>query len=144
MKKGILSVAIMLITIALLITTTNAAFTANVSMKSDSTTIKVGDTVTLTISTNEKVIVSNFDISYDSTMLELEGSGTSYLSVAEKNGKIACIYADISGTGTSEFKIKFKALKETTGTSLKIENAKFRAEGQDESYTEEQKRRTKC
>ena len=138
MKKGIVSVAIMLITIALLITTTNAAFTASVSMKSDSTTTKEGDTVTLTISTNEKVIASNFDISYDSTILKLEGSGTSNLSVAEKDGKIACIYADISGKGTSEFKVKFKALKETTGTSLKIENAKFRAEGQEESYTGEQ------
>ena len=138
MKKGILSLAIMLITIALLMTTTNATFTANVSMKSDSTTTKVGDTVTLTISTNEKIIASNFDISYDSTMLKLEGSGTSNLSVAEKDGKIVCIYADMSGIGTSEFKVKFKALKETTGTSLKIENAKFRAEGQDKSYTGEE------
>lgn len=138
MKKGIVSVAIMLIIMALLITTANAAFTASISMKSDSSTIKVGDTVTLTINVNEKVVASNFDINYDSTILKLEGSGTSNLSVAEKDGKIACIYADMSGTGTNEFKVKFKALKETTGTNLKIENAKFRAEGKDESYTGEQ------
>ena len=138
MKIGIVSVAIMLIIMALLITTANAAFTASISMKSDSSTIKVGDTVTLTINVNEKVVASNFDINYDSTILKLEGSGTSNLSVAEKDGKIACIYADMSGTGTNEFKVKFKALKETTGTNLKIENAKFRAEGKDESYTGEQ------
>lgn len=138
MKKGIVSVAIMLIIMALLITTANAAFTASISMKSDSSTIKVGDTVTLTINVNEKVVASNFDINYDSTILKLEGSGTSNLSVAEKDGKIACIYADMSGTGTNEFKVKFKALKETTGTNLKIENAKFRADGKDESYTGEQ------
>lgn len=138
MKKGIVSVAIMLIIMAVLITTANAAFTASISMKSDSSTIKVGDTVTLTINVNEKVVASNFDINYDSTILKLEGSGTSNLSVAEKDGKVACIYADMSGTGTNEFKVKFKALKETTGTNLKIENAKFRAEGKDESYTGEQ------
>lgn len=138
MKKCIVSVAIMLITIALLITSANATFTASISMKSDSSTVKVGDTVTLTISVNEKIVASNFDINYDSAILKLEGSGTSNLSVAEKDGKIACIYADMSGTGTSEFKVKFKALKETTGANLKIENAKFRAEGKEESYTGEQ------
>lgn len=137
MKKIILSITIMLLCISVLITTSNAAFT--MSMKSDSNTIKIGETATLTISANEKVVASNFDIIYDSTAFKLEESSTSNLSVAEKDGKIACIYADISGKGITEFKIKFKALKEsTTGATFKIENAKFRAEGQDESYTGEQ------
>ena len=139
MKKIVVSISIMLISIALLITTTNAAFTMSMNIKSDSSTIQVGDTATLTISVNEKIVASNFDISYDSTIFQLEGSATSNLSVAEKDGKIACIYADISGTGISEFKIKFKALKTTTnGTSFKIDNAKFRAEGKEDSYTGEQ------
>ena len=133
MKKILISTVVILVTLILLVTTSSATFETNI--KSNVSTTRVGETVTLTISTNEKIVASNFNINYDSTAFKLDGSGTSNLSVAEKDGKIACIYADISGTGTNEFKIKFTAQKETTAANFKIENAKFRAEGQETSYT---------
>lgn len=139
MKKILVSLTIMLLSIMLLITNSNAAFSINTKIESNSDTIQTGETITLVITSNEKIIASNFNINYDNTILKLEGSKTSNLSVAEKDGKIACIYADISGTGTTEFKIQFKTLKETTSsaTVLSIEDAKFRAEGKEESYTGE-------
>ena len=143
MKK----IIVLLVIIAIIVTsviliknkTTDSKFTVNINTETDSKTVKVGEEVILTIKTNETIIASNFEINYDSESFKLEGSETNNFNVAEKNGKIACIYADITGTGTNEFKIKLTAIKETNDNAkFKIENAKFRAEGKDESYTGEQ------
>lgn len=141
MKK----IIVLLVIIAIIITsiiliknkTTDTKFT--VTMSTEKETVKVGEDVILTIKTNETIIASNFEINYDSELFKLEGSETNNFNVAEKNGKIACIYADITGTGTNEFKIKFTSQKANSSKSgFKIENAKFRAEGKTESYTGEQ------
>ena len=143
MKK----IIVLLVIIAVIVTsviliknkTAESKFTVSMSTEADSKTVKVGEEVILTIKVNETIIASNFEINYDSESFKLDGSETNNFNVAEKNGKIACIYADITGTGTNEFKIKLTAIKETKDkVSFKIEDAKFRAEGKDESYTGEQ------
>ncbi|MBQ2937737.1 MAG: hypothetical protein IJE05_02495 [Clostridia bacterium] len=140
MKKVIIT----LILIALIVTSIiliknkekDSKFTINISTEANSKTVNVGDEVILTIKTNETIIASNFEINYDNEAFEVVGSETNNFNVTEKNGKIACIYADITGEGTNEFKLKLTAVKETSGkASFKMEDAKFRAEGQDESYT---------
>lgn len=135
MKKIAVISIIMIIISVILINTTNADFTVGMSMEANQETISVGDEETLTLSLNEKIIASNFEIAYNSDAFELVGSATTNLSVAQKDGKIACIYADMSGEGTNKLSIKFKAKKETAASKFSIENAKFRADGQDKSYT---------
>lgn len=131
-------VCTMIMIVALLICTltniSNAAFEINNSVEPIS--MKIGDIVTYTITANENIVATNFDISYESGKFKLEGSGTTGLSVSEKNGKIACIYADISGIGTKEFKIKFKAIAETGDAAFSINNYKFRVQNVEESYTD--------
>lgn len=69
-------------------------------MSTDKNEVKAGNEVVYTISLDENVVAANFDINYNSSSLELIGSSTNGLDVANKNGKITCIYADIDGIGT--------------------------------------------
>lgn len=132
--KRICRIILVVFLMCILSNVSNAAFEVDNSITP--TAVKVGDIVTYTIIANESVVATNFDISYESDKFELVGSDTAGLNVAEKNGKIACIYADISGTGTKEFKIKFKAIDETNNATFSVDNHKFRVQNMDESYTD--------
>lgn len=135
MKKVTIVSIIMMIISFVLINTANADFAVGMNMEANKKTISIGDEEILTLNFNEKIVACNFNIVYDSNVFTLIGSNTTNLNVAEKDGKIACIYADMSGSGTNKIGIKFKANKETSGSKFMIENAKFRAEGQEKSYT---------
>lgn len=137
MKKIIYVFAMLTFILSIvLINSSNATFTMTMNLGTNSDNARVGEEVVYTINLNEKIVACNFNLNYDSQILKLVGSGTSNLNVAEKNGEIACIYADISGTGTNTLKIKFKASKETTTpTSVSISGAKFRVAGAETSYT---------
>ena len=134
MKKITLLMLSIILIISLLTTISNATFTVNMNMEENSKIIELGETKTLVVSVNEPVYALNFNINYDSQVFKLIGSETENLNVEEKDGKIACIYADFAGIGTNEFKIKFEAIQETNGANFSIENAKFRATEQEESY----------
>lgn len=135
MKKLTMLSFTIILSICLLTTISNATFIVNMNMEGNAKIVELGETKTLIISVNEPVYVLNFNINYDSQVFKLVGSETENLGVAEKDGKIACIYADSTGIGTQEFKIKFEAIQETTnGANFSIENAKFSTTGQEESY----------
>ena len=139
-KKIALIVIIVAIVVKLVVViqnnTTDSKFKLNMETENNSEIVKVGEEVVLAIKVNETIIASNFEINYDSEVFELVGSETDNFNVAYKNGKLACIYADINGIGTNEFKIKFVVTKEKADkASFKIENAKFRAIEKEESYT---------
>lgn len=134
MKKTVKIICIMIIVLLSINTISSAAFTLD--MEDFPSIIEVGQEQILKIKLNEKIIAANFMINYDNTIFELKDSDTDNFYVAEKEGKIACVYADSSGEGTKELKIKLKAIKET-GAPIKfsIEDAKFRADGKQTSYT---------
>ena len=94
------------------------AFTMDVSI--DKNELKVGEEIVYTINLDETIIATNFQINYNYSDFELIGSKTTGLNVAKKGEKIACIYADISGTGTDTFKTSFRATKETSKASFSI------------------------
>lgn len=131
--KRALKILILMIVIIISYTITVNAFTMDASI--DKNELKVGEEIVYTINLDETIIATNFQINYNYSDFELIGSKTTGLNVAKKGEKIACIYADISGTGTDTFKISFRATKETSKASFSIEDAKFRADGQKTSYT---------
>lgn len=131
-----LRIVIIFIMAILLLTVPSNAFT--MQMSTDKSEVKVGDEVVYTINLDEKVVAANFHINYNSSVLELIGSSSNGLDVAVKNGKVACIYADINGVGTNSFQIRFKAKAATTRATFSIENPKFRGINQDTSYVDGQ------
>lgn len=134
MIKRIERIIISVIIMILFLTIKSNAFT--IQMSTDKNEIKTGDEVIYTLNLDENVVAANFDINYNSSSLELIGSSTNGLDVASKNGKIACIYADIDGRGTDSFQVRFRA--RTTGTvTFSISDAKFRGVNQEISYTNE-------
>ena len=134
MKKTLKILLISTIMLMILTVVSNA-FTMQANV--DKATIKVGEEVVYTIKLDEKVVATNFNINYNSTSFELVGSNTQGLNVAEKSGKIAAIYADLSGVGTDQLSIKFKAKAEITNAEFSIEDAKFRGVDKDTSYVGE-------
>lgn len=97
--------------------------------------VKPGEEIIFKIRSDEKIIATNFKLNYDNEAFELVKSNTSGLNVAEKNGKIACIYADMSGIGTDNFEIILKAKEANKNANFGIEDAKFRAVNAKTSYT---------
>ena len=77
-------------------------------MKTDKSTLLAGEEFIYTVNLSTSVVATNFNINYNSTYFELVGAVTPGLAVAKKDGKIACIYADINGVGTDKLQIKFK------------------------------------
>ena len=136
MTNKILKVGIVILIAMMLFTIDSYAFTMNPSL--DKQSVKIGEEVTYKIKLNDKVVATNFILDYDNTAFELVKSNTTGLNVAEKNGKIACIYADIGGTGTDTFEIILKAKKNKNNVKFSIEEAKFRTASATTSYTDNQ------
>ena len=136
MKKRIICGFLLLIISILIITTTNAAsIVLNFTESKDS--VEIGDEITLTIGFNEEIVAANFMINYDKDAFEIIKDETSNFKVADKNGKIACIYADISQTGTKSLSLKLKVVKATTA-EFSIEDIKVRQKGAVSSFTQEE------
>lgn len=120
----------MILTVAIMLPLVSNAFDVNLS--SDKKEIKLNDEIILKVKMQEKVIAANFEINYNSKLFEfIEGIN---INAAEKNGKVACIYGDLTGKGQDEFLIKFKAIKENQNSEFKIENIKVREINKEESY----------
>lgn len=132
MINKILKFAMVIIIALMVYTVTSYAFTMNASLSRPS--VKVGEEVTYTIKLDEKVVATNFNVNYDSNTFDLVRSNTTGLNVAEKDGKIACIYADMGGVGTDTFEIILKAKKSKNAVSFSVEGAKFRAVNASTSY----------
>lgn len=125
---------IMLIIIAIMIFTVYTyAFSIEPSINNVS--VKPGEEIIFKIKSNEKIVATNFKINYDNEVFELVRSSTTGLNVAEKNGKIACIYADMSGVGTDNFEIILRAKISNKSVNFGLEDAKFRAVNAKTSYT---------
>ena len=130
MKKIAKLVSLFLI---ILFACTNICYGLNVTFSSNKTQVKPDEEIILTITFDKKVVVANFNINYDSSVFKfVEGIN---INAAEKNGKIACIYADSTLKGTYSFSIKFKAIKESSSATFSIDEAKIRESGQEESVT---------
>lgn len=125
---------IMLIIVAIMIFTVYTyAFSIEPSINNIS--VKPGEEIIFKIKANEKIVATNFKLNYDNEVFELVRSNTEGLNVAEKNGKIACIYADMSGAGTNNFEIVLKAKIANKSVNFALEDAKFRAVNAKTSYT---------
>lgn len=125
---------IMLIIVAIMIFTVyTEAFSIEPLVNNAS--VKPGEEIIFKIKSDEKIVATNFKLNYDNEAFELVKSNTSGLNVAEKNGKIACIYADMSGIGTDNFEIILKAKEANKNANFGIEDAKFRAVNAKTSYT---------
>ncbi len=125
---------IMLIIISIMIFTVYTyAFSIEPSINNVS--VKPGEEIIFKIKSNEKIVATNFKLNYDNEAFELVKSNTSGLNVAEKDGKIACIYADMSGVGTNNFEIILKAKLSNKSVNFGLEDAKFRAVNAKTSYT---------
>ena len=125
---------IMLIIISIMIFTVYTyAFSIEPSINNVS--VKPGEEIIFKIKSNEKIVATNFKLNYDNEAFELVKSNTSGLNVAEKDGKIACIYADMSGVGTINFEIILKAKLSKKSVNFGLEEAKFRAVNAKTSYT---------
>ena len=135
MKKTIKILIITLIFSLFLLQGTVHAFEIN--MNTEKNILSAGEEFVYTINLSNSVVATNFNINYDSTSLELVGAVTQGLAVSKKDGKIACIYADINGIGTNKFQIKFKVKNIVTSKTLafSLDDAKFRASGEEQSYT---------
>lgn len=124
---------IIILMVSIMLPLVSKAFEINLSI--DKENIKKNDEIVLRVKTNEKVIATNFEIDYNNKVFKfIEGVN---INAAEKDGKIACIYGDLTGKGEDEFLIKFKAIKSSKNSEFKIENKKFRSINKEESYTDE-------
>lgn len=134
MKKRLLIGFILFVVSIILITTSNANFTVSMEINGKEK-IEIGEEITYKVRLNETIIACNFDVEYDSNVLEFIKSDTVNLNAAVNGNVISCIYVDVSQQGTTEFKIKFKAIKECTEpTTIGITNVKFRAKNKETSY----------
>ena len=86
------------------------------NLEGNKTSINEGEELVYIIKSSATVVACNFNIVYDKNVIQFVGSATNGLSAAVNEDVVSCIYADISNTGTNEFKIKFKAIKTTNET----------------------------
>lgn len=135
MKRKIVVIAIILVLVmlALFFKSNNKILKVRLDTNLDS--VQVGDEIILTIQTSKVVDTASFFINYDSNTFELKESKTEVLSIAEKEGKIACIYADLNGTGVDEFQISFKAINKGKEAKFYIEDIKCGIAGDVATYT---------
>lgn len=136
-RKKIIAILILILILILssIAKISMAAFTANVTSNKNLENINIGEEITYTIKLTEEIVACNFDISFDTKVLEFVSSETSNLTAAMNNGKLSCVYVDISQTGTTDLKLKFKKIS-TGNANIEFTNIKFRAKGQETSYTE--------
>ena len=121
--------------ILILFAYTNICYGLNATFSSSKTITQPDEEIILTIKFNAKVTAANFNIKYDSSVFDfIEGVN---INAAEKDGKIACIYADSTLKGTDSFSIKFKAVKESNSAVFSLNEAKIRESGKEESVTTE-------
>ena len=114
----------------------NTSYGLTGTLSSNKTSVKKDEEIILTIAFDEKVVAANFNINYDSSVFKfVEGVN---INAAEKNGVVACIYADSTLNGTNSFSIKFKAIKDSGNATFSINDAKIREKGKDESATTSQ------
>ena len=108
----------------------------NLDMSVSSNVVNTGDEVEYIIKTDKTIVACNFNIIYDKDVLEFVESTTPGLYADVNDEKVACIYVDMTNIGINEFKIKFKAIKNTSETQLGITNVKFREKDKDTSYVD--------
>lgn len=132
-KICIISLVTMII---IAISTTSFGFGLNMSFnKIDK--INVGDEIILTINFSEDIIGATLKINYDNNNLELLGSQTDDLTVANKDGKVSCVYFEIVKRGTNTLKVKFKVKSITNNImSFNMEDAKFVTKLNEKTYTQ--------
>ncbi len=133
MINKILKLIMLIIVSIMIFTVYTYAFSIEPSINNVS--VKPGEEIIFKVKSDEKIVATNFKLNYDNEAFELVRSNTSGLNVAEKNGKIACIYADMSGVGTDNFEIILKAKLSNKSVNFGLEDAKFRAVNAKTSYT---------
>lgn len=122
MKKLFLGIVTIVLALAIMLPTVNAA-----TLSPDRTEMKVGDIVTITLTTNDEVEYLQFDLKFDNTKFEyMKDSAKSTLSATGSNltsSDVVTVSAfDLNGGTTKEISLQFKAI--STG-----EHVPFNVEG---------------
>lgn len=136
MKRILIVTICMLVFILSASTFSMGAFTVNVTANPELSKTEIGGEINYTISFNEKIVAGNFDLEFNTELLEFVSSETTNLNIAMNNGKLSCVYVDISQNGTSDLKIKFKKKSSIGEPNIKFTNIKFRGKDKEISYTE--------
>lgn len=110
MKKLFLGIVTIVLALAIMLPTVNAA-----TLSPDRTEMKVGEIVTITLTTNEEVEYLQFDLKFDNTKFEyMKDSAKSTLGATASNlisndTVIVSAYG-LSGETTKEISLQFKAI----------------------------------
>lgn len=121
MKKLFLGIVTIILALAIMLPTVNAA-----TLSPDKTEMKVGEIVTVTLTTNNEVEYLQFDLKFDNTKFEyMKDSAKSTLSATASNltsNDIVTVSAfDLNGGTTKEISLQFKAISTGTNVPFNVE-----------------------
>lgn len=121
MKKLFLGIVTIVLALAIMLPTVNAA-----TLSPDRTEMKVGDIVTVTLTTNNEVEYLQFDLKFDNTKFEyMKDTAKSTLSATGSNltsSDVVTVSAfDLNGGTTKEISLQFKAISTGEHVPFKVE-----------------------
>lgn len=121
MKKLFLGIVTIVLALAIMLPTVNAA-----TLSPDRTEMKVGDIVTVTLTTNNEVEYLQFDLKFDNTKFEyMKDTAKSTLSATGSNltsSDVVTVSAfDLDGGTTKEISLQFKAISTGEHVPFKVE-----------------------
>ncbi|MCI8654840.1 MAG: hypothetical protein HFJ48_03070 [Clostridia bacterium] len=121
MKKLFLGIVAMILMLAIMIPTVNAA-----TISPDKTEMKVGEIVTITLRTDDDVEYIQFDLKFDNTKFEyMNDSAKSTLNSTGSNltsKDVVTVSAfDLNGATTKEISLQFKAISTGEHVPFKVE-----------------------
>lgn len=123
MKKLFLGVVTIMLALAIMVPTVNAA-----RLSPDKTEMKVGEIVTITLTTDDQVEYLQFDLKFDKTKFEyMTDSAKSTLSATGSNltsSDVVTVSAfDLKEGTTNEISLQFKAISTGENVPFKVEGA---------------------
>lgn len=116
--KGFIGIILMLFILG------NSVQAASLKVNTNSNKIKVGEEITVKIAVDEKFVTTDFHLNYNKDCFEYITTKTDNTNIKghKENGYVLLVYADITGKGTKQIEVIFKAVKETTEAVFSVDN----------------------
>lgn len=127
MKKYTIKIIGVLMILFCIIMSNNIAMAFSLNVSSDAKTINNGDTVKIKIASDEKFVTADFKLKYDNNAFEYVESDYPNVTIKDyaSQGYLMIVYADLSGQGTNEISVKFKAKQKSNSAKFSILDSNF-------------------
>ena len=127
MKKYTIKIIAVLMILFCIMMSNNIVKAFSLNVSSDVKTINNGDTVEVKIISDEKFVTADFKLKYDNNAFEYVESDYTNVTIKDyaSQGYLIIVYADLSGKGTNEISVKFKAKQKSNSAKFSISDSNF-------------------